>query len=182
LKRNREYRDRRWLVVSLLLAGLTEAQAPPTRITLEEAIGIALRQNHSLLAIGTTVQQNQAQEVTANLRPNPTLFGDWEYLPITPPPGGWGPYLHDLSEIDAGLSYTIERVGKRKRRLQAAKDATSITPLPDRRHAALAHVSGRFFIYQRPTRRIDGRSGATEPKEFPGHDGHRRQAVHGWRH
>ena len=42
---------------------------------------MALQHNHNLLATRTTVQQNQAQEITANLRPNPTFFTDWEYLP-----------------------------------------------------------------------------------------------------
>ena len=46
---------------------------------------MALQHNHNLLAARTTVQQNQAQEITANLRPNPNLFTDWEYLPLAHP-------------------------------------------------------------------------------------------------
>lgn len=103
------------------------ASQGPAKITLDQAIQLALQRNHSLLANRTNVQQNLAQEVTASLRPNPTLFADWAYLPIVTPEGGWGTYLHDLSEIDAGVSYTIERGGKRARRLQAAKDATTVT-------------------------------------------------------
>ena len=38
-----------------------------------------------LLAARTTIQQSQAQEITANLRPNPVLFSDWEYLPLFAP-------------------------------------------------------------------------------------------------
>src|SRR5450631_2960182 len=92
--------------------GQAAAQGP-AKITLDQAIQLALQQNHSLLANRTNVQQNLAQEVTANLRPNPTLFADWAYLPLATPPGGWSTYLHDLTEADAGLSYTIERGGKR---------------------------------------------------------------------
>ena len=117
-------------VVCLLHPGALRGQGAsqgPVKITLDQAIQLALQQNHSLLANRTNVQQNLAQEVTANLRPNPTLFADWAYLPIATPPGGWGTYLHDLSEIDAGMSYTIERGGKRPRRLQAAKDTTNVT-------------------------------------------------------
>ena len=47
-----------------------------------EAIQLALQHNHNLLAARTTIQQNQAAEITANLRPNPTFFTDWEYLPL----------------------------------------------------------------------------------------------------
>jgi len=116
--------------VCLLRTGTLRGQNAtqgPVKITLDQAIQLALQQNHSLLANRTNVQQNLAQEVTANLRPNPTLFADWAYLPIVTPEGGWGTYLHDLSEIDAGVSYTIERGGKRARRLQAAKDTTTVT-------------------------------------------------------
>ncbi|MGC2231349.1 MAG: hypothetical protein WBA09_07580, partial [Candidatus Acidiferrum sp.] len=48
-------------------------QPPPTLITLDEAIRLALQHNHALLAAQSTILQNQAQEITANLRPNPTL-------------------------------------------------------------------------------------------------------------
>src|SRR5580692_11699831 len=66
----------------------------PARITLDEAIQMALRHNHTLLAARTTIPQSQAQEVTANLRPNPEFFADWEYLPIfSGPPGGVAAYL-----------------------------------------------------------------------------------------
>jgi cobalt-zinc-cadmium efflux system outer membrane protein len=126
LKRNSAF----WLLGSLatavLLAGAAFGQAQAVKITMDQAIQLALQQNHILLAARTTIQQSQAQEITANLRPNPTFFTDWAYLPVTPPLGGWGTYLHDLTEYDAGLSFTIERGGKRPRRLQAAKDATAI--------------------------------------------------------
>jgi cobalt-zinc-cadmium efflux system outer membrane protein len=108
----------------------TRAQTPPpTSITLDQAIQIALRQNHNLLATRTTVQQNQAQEVTANLRPNPTLFTDWEYLPLPGVNlnGGLGDYLHNSTEGDVGLSYLFERGKKRQHRLKAAQDATAVT-------------------------------------------------------
>jgi cobalt-zinc-cadmium efflux system outer membrane protein len=112
-----------------LLAGPGFGQAQAVRITLDQAVEMALRQNHSLLATRTTVQQNQAQEITANLRPNPTLFTDWEYLPLpgVHPDAGIAGYLHDSTEGDIGLSYMFERGKKREHRLQAAKDATAVT-------------------------------------------------------
>ncbi len=99
----------------------------PVRITLDQAIEMALKHNHGLLATRTTIQQNEAQEVTANLRPNPTLFTDWEYLPLYKPGVGILDYLHDSTEGDIGLSYLIERGKKRQHRLKAAKDATAVT-------------------------------------------------------
>jgi cobalt-zinc-cadmium efflux system outer membrane protein len=84
----------------------------------------------------TTIQQSEASEITANLRPNPTLFGDWEYLPLGSPssqnpslyPGvSTNDYLKNNTEGDIGLSYLIERGKKRQHRLQAAKDITAQT-------------------------------------------------------
>lgn len=106
-------------------------QAPPgpAKITLDDAIKLASQYNHSLLAARTTIAQNQANEVTANLRPNPTVFTDWEYLPLpgVHPDAGLATYLHDSTEGDVGISYLFERGQKRQNRLKAAKDATAVT-------------------------------------------------------
>src|SRR5579864_1370603 len=117
------------LFTGFLLANSAFGQAPPgpVRITLDQAIQMALQHNHSLLAAQTTIQQSEAQEITANLRPNPTLFTDWEYLPLEKTGNGIANYLHDSTEGDIGLSYLFERGKKRQHRLQAAKDATAVT-------------------------------------------------------
>src|ERR1700738_4920997 len=108
----------------------------PVRITLEEAIQMAIQHNHNMLAARTTIQQSEAAEVTANMRPNPTLFADWEYLPLGSPssqnpslyPGvSTSDYLKNNTEGDIGLSYLIESGKKRAHRLQAAKDITALT-------------------------------------------------------
>src|ERR1700721_2019797 len=71
-------------------------------ITLEDAIQMALQHNHNLLAARTTIQQSEAEETTANLRPNPSLFTDWEYLPLSHSSQN-AQYLHDSTEGDIGL-------------------------------------------------------------------------------
>jgi cobalt-zinc-cadmium efflux system outer membrane protein len=124
-------------LLACTLAGAAFGQsAAPTTITLDEAIQMALQHNHNLLAARTTIQQSEAEEKTANLRPNPSLFADWEYLPLGSParqnPGVYGgqstaDYLHNNTEGDIGLSYLIERGKKRQHRLQAAKDVTAQT-------------------------------------------------------
>jgi cobalt-zinc-cadmium efflux system outer membrane protein len=116
-------------LTGVLLLNLAPGQTPsgPVAVTLDQAIQTALEHNHNLLAARTTVQQSQAQEITANLRPNPTLFTDWEYLPLIHPNGtGILDYLHDSTEGDIGLSYLFERGKKRQHRLQAAKDTTAV--------------------------------------------------------
>jgi outer membrane protein TolC len=67
------------LIALLGLSSIAQVRGP-VRISLDEAIQLALQHNHNLLAARTTIQQSQATEITANLRPNPTLFGDWEYF------------------------------------------------------------------------------------------------------
>ena len=126
-----------YFVVWASASQTSRAQATgPVKITLDQAIQMALQHNHNLLAARTTIQQSEAEEITANLRPNPTLFADWEYLPIGSPAkqnpalyGGQstGDYLHNNTEGDIGLSYLIERGKKRQHRLQAARDITAET-------------------------------------------------------
>ncbi len=120
-----------------LLANLAFGQAQgPVRITLDEAIQMALQHNHNLLAARTTIEQSQAEETTANLHPNPYLFADWEYLPLGSPSHQnptiypsvpTSDYLNNNTEGDIGLGYLIERGKKRQHRLKAAQDITAQT-------------------------------------------------------
>jgi cobalt-zinc-cadmium efflux system outer membrane protein len=103
------------------------AQSVPTRITLDQAIELALKHNHSLLALRTTILQSQAQEITANLRPNPTANGDWQFIPIFNPSQFNNTYLDNSAQFDLGIGYLFERGKKRQHRLAAAKDATAVT-------------------------------------------------------
>ena len=114
-----------FLACALTNSAWSQTTAPRT-ITLDEAIQMALQHNHNLLAARTTIQQSEAEETTANLRPNPSLFTDWEYLPLSHSSQN-AQYLHDSTEGDLGLSYLIERGKKRQHRLQAAKDITAQT-------------------------------------------------------
>jgi cobalt-zinc-cadmium efflux system outer membrane protein len=115
------------LAACALFAPPVHGQAA-TKLTLDQAIELARQHNHGLLAARTTILQNQALEVQANVRPNPTFFTDWEYLPLFSKPGaGFTDYLHDSTEGDIGMSYLFERGQKRQHRLEAAKDTTAVT-------------------------------------------------------
>jgi outer membrane protein, heavy metal efflux system len=104
------------------------AQKPGAQlITLDQAIQMALEHNHNLLAARSTVQQSEAEEITANLLPNPVLGGDAQYLPVFDPSVFTSDYLDNTTEFDVGLSYLFERGKKRQHRLQAAKDQTAVT-------------------------------------------------------
>jgi cobalt-zinc-cadmium efflux system outer membrane protein len=106
----------------------TLAQKPGSVIvSLDDAIRLALQHNHSLLAARTTIQQSQAEEVTANLRPDPVLLGDSQFLPVFQPGQFSSTYIDDTAQFDLGVSYLFERGKKRQHRLQAAKDTTAVT-------------------------------------------------------
>jgi outer membrane protein, heavy metal efflux system len=98
-----------------------------TRITLEQAVDLALAHNHSLKASRTLILQNQAQEITANLRPNPTLGFDTQFIPIFSPQDFSIDNLNVTQQFDIGIGYLFERGHKRQRRLQAARDQTAVT-------------------------------------------------------
>lgn len=111
--------------VALFCAASAGGQTqPPTRVTLEQAIDYAVNHNHALLAARTQVQQSQAEETTAAIRPNPTLTLDSLFIPFT---AATADNLNNITEYDAALGYTFERGGKRKRRIEAARDATGVT-------------------------------------------------------
>ena len=119
----------------------------PARVSLDEAIDLALKHNHSLQAARTTILQNQAEEITANLRPNPTLLGDAEFLPIFQPSQLTGAYLDNIAEFDAGVSYLFERGKKRQHRLEAAKDQTAVTTaqVDDNARTLTFNVASQFI-------------------------------------
>jgi len=100
----------------------TLAQSPGAQtISLDDAIQMAIQHNHNLLAAQTTIQQSQAEEVTANLRPNPVLLGDTQFLPVFQPGQFSSDYIDNAAQFDLGVSYLFERGKKRQHRLQAAK-------------------------------------------------------------
>jgi outer membrane protein, heavy metal efflux system len=122
----------------------------PVRITLDDAIRLVLQHNHNLLAAETTIPQDEALETQANLRPNPDIFADWEYLPLFAPSMWTGSYLENSTEADLGLSYLFERGKKRQHRLQAAKDVTAQARslVADNERTLTFNVSSQFFNVQ----------------------------------
>jgi cobalt-zinc-cadmium efflux system outer membrane protein len=121
-----------WLLLGAsLFSSLAPAQAQQSisRVDLDQAIELALAHNHALKAVRTQIQQSQAEEITAGLRPNPVFTADYSFLPIFSPSTFDIPVSQNPlpQEFDAGLSYTIERGHKRQARLRAARDLTSLT-------------------------------------------------------
>jgi len=126
LMRSRFYRIFPTAAMFFLLVGAGGGQNT-TRITLDQAIDLALAHNHSLKATRTLILQNQAQEITANLRPNPTLGVDAQFIPFFSPQDFSADNLNTTQQFDIGIGYLFERGHKRQGRLQAARDTTAVT-------------------------------------------------------
>src|SRR3984885_3387441 len=135
-----------FLLVTVFASAAAGAQSPPApsqtpsppaqalaqnpaavTISLDDAIQMALRHNHNILAARTTIQQSEAEETTANLGPNQVILSDWQFLPIFQPSQFSSDYLDNTAQFDLGVSYLFERGKKRQHRLQAAKDQTAVT-------------------------------------------------------
>jgi cobalt-zinc-cadmium efflux system outer membrane protein len=125
--RSRFFRVSTSAVMIFLLSEVLAVAQSTTLISLDQAIDLALAHNHSLKASRTLILQNQAQEITANLRPNPSLGVDTQFIPFFSPQDFSGTNLDQTQQFDIGLSYLFERGRKRQHRLQAARDQTAVT-------------------------------------------------------
>ena len=87
---------------------------------------MSLQHNHALQALRSTIQQSMAEEITANLRPNPTLGLDAQFIPIFQPNQFNSTFIDQQAQFDAGVGYLFERGKKRQHRLKAAQDQTTV--------------------------------------------------------
>jgi cobalt-zinc-cadmium efflux system outer membrane protein len=114
----------RYLAIPVLLLGLrhsTQAQEPWTW----EKVRARFEQNNpALLADKLSIDESKAQEITAFLRPNPTLTLTADGTQIAPDHGIWRPFAGTFES--PALSYLHERQHKRELRLESAKKATLI--------------------------------------------------------
>ncbi len=111
-------KSRRIATVTVLFA--LPAFSQEKLISKEDAVRIALAYNQSLRANRLNVDQNKANEVTASLKPNPTVGVGADAIPIFAPQT----IRFDTQIYSANMSYTVERGGKREKRVVVAKDNT----------------------------------------------------------
>jgi outer membrane protein, heavy metal efflux system len=117
-------------LAGLVLPPVSSAQTNgPVRISLDQAIQMALTHNHALLAARTTILQSQAQEITAGIRPNPVIAADYQFIPAFTPSyfGTPASQVPLPQEFDVDASNTFELGRKRHWRIVAARDQTAVT-------------------------------------------------------
>jgi len=123
------------VLLCLALAREAGAQAMP-RVTLDEVVALALRDNRTLRAKQYEHQATRAGEITAGLRPNPVGTYSNQYL-------GGG---HVEPEHAISLGQPLELGGKRQRRLDSARAATRVSEfeVADTRRQVVAAVKRTF--------------------------------------
>ncbi len=116
-------------------SGSATAQEPIRRVSLEQAVALATRENFTLRAKGFEVEAVRANEITAALRPNPVLT----YLAEQ-----WG-NMGDPQHT-ANISQLIETGGKRRRRIESARTATRVVgyDLADLRRQIVLQTENAF--------------------------------------
>ena len=145
---NRHGFIRAQVCVCLLLSGLGHVQAQEkNRVSLDEAIALAIAHNPSLSAARSQVPQNKAQEITANLRPNPVLSWDTQFLPLFDPSQISADYFNSEAQFDLGVGYLFERGKKRQHRLEAARNQTAVTvaQVGDAERGLIFNVAQQFI-------------------------------------
>jgi cobalt-zinc-cadmium efflux system outer membrane protein len=113
-----------WLSAMLLLLrpGVEGQNKAP--LTWEQVRERFETSNPTLLAGKLNVDESKAQEITAFLRPNPTLTLLADGTQIAPHKGVWQPFAGTFES--PGISYLHERQHKRELRLESAQKGTSI--------------------------------------------------------
>ena len=119
------------LLVALGNAGLATAQAAPQKApslpqawTWEQVKDRFELNNPTLLADKLNVDESRAQEITAFLRPNPTLSLTIDGTQIAPQRGVWRPFAGTYET--PGVSFLQERRRKRWLRWESAKKGTLV--------------------------------------------------------
>lgn len=124
------------LVVTLGSPPLVLGQQPLSQVSLDEALQLALRQNPTLRAQQFAFESAKAGQITAGLRPNPTMNFLVEQIGL---PGTTPQYTVNIGQ-------PIELGGKRQRRIDAARAATQVAgyQLEDVRRQTILQVKTAF--------------------------------------
>ena len=124
------------LAVLLVSAAHVYGQALAGRLSLDDAVSLALHENPTLRAKQHQYRAIQAGEVTAGLRPNPTVNSIVEQL---------GSRNID-PQYTVNVGQPIELGGKRARRLDSTRAASRVTAadLDDTRRQLVAQVKKAF--------------------------------------
>jgi len=112
----------------LLNAAAFGASQPRASLTVDDAVAEMLANNLGLLADRANIAIAAARMVTAGLRPNPVVSSGADHLDVL------GTQFDEINaggptEVNLRTDFTIERGGKRKLRVDTARQARSVAEL-----------------------------------------------------
>jgi cobalt-zinc-cadmium efflux system outer membrane protein len=117
-----------FIVAIVSAVGLyAQSPPPPDRVTIQQAVQEAIEHNLSLLAERYNISVADARIITAKLRPNPVLSLGLDYIDFLrqfSPDKNVGP-----SEWNVRTDFTLERGGKRERRIEVATAQKEVAQL-----------------------------------------------------
>jgi cobalt-zinc-cadmium efflux system outer membrane protein len=130
------------LGLGIVLATSAFAQNPLTWQQVREKFATA---NPILRAAQIGVDESRAEEITANLRPNPQFTFTADGLQLTPESGHWRPFAGLVKT--PGVSQLIERQHKRGLRTDSARQATAVatSQLADQERNLLFNLRQAFI-------------------------------------
>ena len=114
----------RWLYSAVFLLSYSVRAFAQQALTWEQIRSRFEASNPTLLADQLSVDESRAEEITAYLRPNPSLNLTVDGTQIAPNHGVWQPFAGTFES--PGMSYLIERRHKRQLRLESARKATMV--------------------------------------------------------
>jgi cobalt-zinc-cadmium efflux system outer membrane protein len=112
----------RAILLAALLPAAGFAQTAP--LTWKQIVDIFEGRNPTLKAAQLNIDENKAEEITQNLRPNPYFSFAADGTQLTRYLGIYRPFSG--TQISPSISYLVERAGKRALRLETAKEQTDI--------------------------------------------------------
>ena len=118
------------LVIVLAFPVAAWPQAPPQapmRLSLDDAIQLALNRNQAIRAQRLAIDASRADQITAGLKPNPSVSFGADGFPLLTPREVTRDFLDNVVSYSTSLSYTFERGGKRQNRITVAEDTTDVT-------------------------------------------------------
>jgi len=113
--------NRRALAIFVVIAAAANAQTPLSWEQIRERFRT---NNPTLKAARLSIDESQAQEVTAFLRPNPDVGLLTDGTQLVPQQGVWRPFQGTV--LETTFSYLHERQHKRELRRDTAKESTAI--------------------------------------------------------
>lgn len=112
---------------ALPAAAAAQAVVPITRVSMDDAVRLAVARNQAMQAQRMAVDAARADEITAALKPNISVsFGADGLTPFSPHQMTWD-FLKNDAVYSTSASYLFERGGKRKNRIKVAQATTDVT-------------------------------------------------------